>query len=205
MQRPDPRIRKITTTTVFINGVQQGPPTVTTSTTQQPQQPPNVVRITSTVPQSWQQHPKIVNAGVPPPTGNAPAPPARKTPAPPPASTGGPGMNPVPAALIRIALGLAGVAFYSALFLFVAMWVSFFYGASAFAASLDGVSTRRYHIGKEKWHNRVGWMWFDGLVAVIKYIFRGGNSNLFMEFIHAVKHPLIRISAQYWRDEFHRL
>ena len=138
-----------------------------------------------------------------PPTGKAPVPPVRKTPAPPP----GPAMNPVPATLIRLALGAIGVAFYSVLFLAVAGFASFFYGASIFMSNLDGTMHRSLKLsrGLDKWHNRAWWMWFDGIKAVVIYIFRGGNSRLFMGWIDAMKHPLINISSQYWRDEFRRL
>lgn len=117
-------------------------------------------------------------------------------------------MNPVPAALIRIALGLAGVAFYTAIFLIVAAFVCFYYGLQIISENLvyKGARSKFYSQRLDTWQNRVMWMWFDGMWSTIKFIFVGGNTDLLREFFrHGVGKPLTRISKQYWDQEFKRL
>lgn len=215
MQQPDPRrIRKITTTTIFINGVQQGPPTVTTNDPTiftSTQGPPKVITSDPTIffTTSRQGPPTVISNIQGPPTGPPTGQHRRPPPTPPAsASRGGPGMNPVPAALIRIALGLAGVAFYSAIFLIVVAFIAFYYGAQIFTENLvyQGARSKFYSQRLDKWQNHVMWMWIDGFISTIKFVFTGGNTDLLREFFRSgVGKPLIRISKQYWDQEFRRL
>jgi hypothetical protein len=117
----------------------------------------------------------------------------------------GPGLNPVLATFIRVILGVIGVAFYSALFLFIVLIVSFFYGANMIVANIEGYRNSQNERKKDTWHNRATWMWVDGFKATVKFIFTGGNKAVFMTFWKSVSKPLITISGQYWDQETRRL
>lgn len=114
-------------------------------------------------------------------------------------------MNPALAVFVRIVLGGIALAFYTAIFAFVVFLVAANLLVSRADAYVWGGSSHRAEVGARVWQNKMMWMWFDGFVAVVKYIFVGGSTDVFVEFIHAVKHPLIKVAGDYWDQETKRL